>query len=86
MTDLSLHGIPLATVLRLNAARVVPLACYHEDNAYDRFGYLAQLACEQGVALDTVVYLAELLGPEEDFDGLVAMLEDLALAGSAGRA
>jgi hypothetical protein len=39
MTDLSLHGIPLATVLRLNAARVVPLARYHEDNACDRFGY-----------------------------------------------
>lgn len=86
MTDFSLHGIPFATVSRLNAARIVPLARYHEDNACDRFGYLAQLACEQGVALDTVVYLAELLGPAEDFDGLVAMIEDLALAGRAGRA
>ena len=35
MTD-----IPLATILRINAARTIPLARYEEEGNFDRFGYI----------------------------------------------
>lgn len=38
--------------------------------------YLRSLAEEHEVDLDTVLTLAELLGPDEDFDGLVSALQD----------
>ena len=34
--------------------------------------------CRLGVELSTVLAMAELLGPEEDFDGLVTSVEDAA--------
>ena len=54
-----------------------------KDNIYrakgynDRNDYLRQLAEDYGVDLDTVYALADLLGPNEDFDGLVTQLEDM---------
>lgn len=48
-------------------------------NAYENAGYanrkeyLEELAEEYG---EKVYFMAELLGPSEDFDGLVSMLED----------
>lgn len=49
----------------------------YTDNGYeDRKDYLQSLADEFGCSLSTVVQLASLLGPSEDFDGLVTMLED----------
>lgn len=51
----------------------------YQMNGYkDRNDYLRQLAEDYGVDLDTVYALADLLGPDEDFDGLVSQLEDLA--------
>jgi len=51
----------------------------YQMNGYkDRNDYLRQLAEDYGVDLDTVYALADLLGPDEDFDGLVTQLEDLA--------
>jgi hypothetical protein len=51
----------------------------YQANGYeDREDYLACLAEDYGVDLDTVHVLADLLGPDEDFDGLVTQLEDLA--------
>jgi hypothetical protein len=44
----------------------------------DRKDYLLCLAEDHGMALSTVKLLADMLGPEEDFDGLVTMLEDYA--------
>ena len=38
--------------------------------------YLESIADDYGVELETVVMLADLLGPNEDFDGLVTALED----------
>ena len=49
----------------------------YEQNGYDgRQHYLECLAEDYGVDLDTVQALADLLGPDEDFDGLVTSLED----------
>jgi len=40
--------------------------------------YLSGLAEDFGVDLDTVLLMADLLGPNEDFDGLVTTIEDYA--------
>lgn len=49
---------------------------YIENGYKDRAEYLQSLADDYGMDLDTVQALADLLGPEEDFDGLVSSLED----------
>jgi hypothetical protein len=52
------------------------------DNIYRRHGfenreaYLQDLADEHGVDIQVVLMLADLMGPTEDFDGLVCELED----------
>jgi hypothetical protein len=51
--------------------------CYLEYGAESRAEYLSMLADEYDVPLSTVRALAGILGPEEDFDGLVTSLEDL---------
>lgn len=38
--------------------------------------YLIELAEEMGLSRASVFTLASVLGPDEDFDGLVTMLED----------
>src|SRR3546814_18578584 len=43
MTD-----IPLATILRINAARTIPLTRYEEEGNFDRFGYIKDLAENNG--------------------------------------
>lgn len=76
-----IHDVPLATVLRLNAERTIPLERYQDDGAIDRFGYLFGLAQDNGVEFDAVLTLVDVLGPEEDFDGLVGSLEDFLFIG-----
>lgn len=57
---------------------------YYEDEIneelYEDYGgrdeYLESLADEYGVDLVVVLALADALGPNEDFDGLVTSLED----------
>jgi hypothetical protein len=78
MTCLEIRGVPLATVERLNRDRTIPLERYQDDGAIDRFGYLESLADDHGVEFDVILTLVDVLGPEEDFDGLVTSLEDLA--------
>lgn len=52
----------------------------YQINGYkDRKDYLSSLAEDYGVDLDIVYALADLLGPDEDFDGLVSQLEDLVI-------
>jgi len=48
------------------------------DHGYaDREDYLSCIAEDYGLDLEEVVRpIADLLGPTEDFDGLVSMLED----------
>lgn len=54
------------------------------DNVYVQNGYKSRddylncLADDFGVDIDTVKSLADMLGPNEDFDGLVTSLEDYA--------
>lgn len=49
---------------------------YLEYGAETRAEYLAMLADDYDVPLSTVRALASVLGPNEDFDGLVCALED----------
>lgn len=54
---------------------------YQEHGYKDRKDYLKGLAEENGLSYQTVYLMANLLGPSEDFDGLVTMLEDAAEMG-----
>lgn len=50
----------------------------YTDNGYkSRKDYLDSIAEDMGLDKGTVYMLAELLGPNEDFDGLVTSLKDL---------
>ncbi|WP_196160910.1 RNA polymerase [Reinekea sp. G2M2-21] len=49
---------------------------YHENGFQNRKAYLESLADNFELDLDTVMLAASMLGPEEDFDGLVTTLED----------
>lgn len=49
---------------------------YTENGYKDRRDYLCCMAEDYGISLDIVEMLADLLGPNEDFDGLVISLQD----------
>ena len=52
----------------------------YEKNGYsDRRAYLVDLADQYGVDYETVSTLANVLGEDEDFDGLINELEDAQL-------
>lgn len=51
---------------------------YKENGFTSRRDYLDDLADNMGIDKATVYALADLLGPNEDFDGLVTSLEDIA--------
>lgn len=51
---------------------------YAQQGYTSRNDYLVSLADDFGVTIDTVHTIADLLGPSEDFDGLVTALEDYA--------
>jgi hypothetical protein len=53
-----------------------PNKIYKEHDCEDRDEYLANLADDYGVSPSVVGMLADVLGPNEDFDGLVTELED----------
>lgn len=54
-----------------------PTLSVYERNGYrNRAHYLQCLADENGVPLSVVHALAGMLGPSEDFDGLVTSIED----------
>jgi hypothetical protein len=55
----------------------------YERNGYkDREEYLKSLADDWGVELFAVHMIADVLGPSEDFDGLVSELEDMDYIGA----
>lgn len=54
---------------------------YQENGYKDRSDYLNCLSEDYGVPIDAVLALAEVLGPDEDFDGLVSNLEDTMYGG-----
>lgn len=49
---------------------------YQENGYEDREDYLKCMAEDYGVSLEQVKSVAESLGEEEDFDGLISVLED----------
>ena len=49
---------------------------YQENGYADRDDYLNCLSEDYGVSIEDVFSLAEMLGENEDFDGLVSALED----------
>lgn len=53
------------------------MSIYTDEGYKGRRDYLACLADDYGVDRATVFMLADLLGPSEDFDGLVSQLEDM---------
>ncbi len=54
----------------------MPRSVYQKNGYDDRDDYLRGLAIDYGIPLDAVMAVADVLGPEEDFDGLVSNLED----------
>lgn len=54
------------------------MSIYTENGYKSRKEYLNSLAEEFGIDKNTVYMLASMLGPTEDFDGLVTSLEDYA--------
>jgi hypothetical protein len=50
----------------------------------DRNDYLASLADDYGIDMMAVRMIADMLGPSEDFDGLVSELEDFQSIGLFG--
>ena len=50
---------------------------YQENGYTDRDDYLTCLSEDYGVSIEDVYSLAEMLGENEDFDGLVSALEDI---------
>lgn len=49
---------------------------YIENGYESREHYLKCIACEYGVPLEVVYSLADILGENEDFDGLICGLDD----------
>ena len=50
---------------------------YQENGYADRDDYLNCLSEDYGVSIEDVYSLADMLGENEDFDGLVSALEDI---------
>jgi hypothetical protein len=69
------------TITNYRAAEAQQIAAnqeiYLEHGVESRAEYLAMLADDYCVSLSTVRAIADMLGPNEDFDGLVTALEDM---------
>ena len=50
---------------------------YQENGYADRDDYMTCLSEDYGIPIENVYSLAEMLGENEDFDGLVSALEDI---------
>lgn len=55
------------------------MSIYRENGFQSRRDYLESLAEDFGIDKTIVFTLASMLGPDEDFDGLVCAVEDAAL-------
>lgn len=53
------------------------MSIYTENGYANRREYLDSMAAEYGVDKESVYMLASVLGKSEDFDGLIAELEDM---------
>jgi hypothetical protein len=62
--------------MNLTGDSLMPHSTYHKHGHPDRKSYLRSLAREHGVSPSVVFSLADLLGPDEDFDALPMQIED----------
>ena len=63
---------------KTSALLISVMSNIYKENGYEnRQDYLKNLAEDHGADIHTVSALADLLGPDEDFDGLVTSLEDM---------
>jgi len=76
-TDDPRYSVSVARITHMERA----VSIYTESGYKNRREYLECMAEDYGVDIDTVLELAGLLGPEEDFDGLVCALEDIEATG-----
>ena len=53
------------------------MSIYTEKEYKDRQNYLNSVSDEYGVDINIVNSLADILGPDEDFDGLISILQDM---------
>lgn len=53
------------------------MSIYQENGYENRRDYLESLAEDYNISFLTVLSLADILGPTEDFDGLINALEDI---------
>jgi hypothetical protein len=60
------------------------MSIYQENGFSNRKEYLIDLADTLGIDTNTVFMLADLLGSNEDFDGLVTSLEDYQFSSDFG--
>lgn len=65
----SLHGTDAEVIAK-------QAEIYKRKGYANRADYLRGLAEENGVDLDIVLAISDILGPYEDFDGLVSMVEE----------
>ena len=49
---------------------------YQQNGFKDRYEYLMHLSDMYGIPYDTIRIAADMLGPSEDFDGLITMIEE----------
>lgn len=70
-----------ALIKRINTERTIPLDRYREEGAESRYEYLVNLAEYNGISLDMIFTMMDVLGPDEDFDGLLSMIEDYSMMG-----
>ena len=54
---------------------------YQENGYADRADYLNCLSEDYGIPAEAIIAMAEVLGPDEDFDSLVSNLEDAMYGG-----
>ena len=52
------------------------MSIYNDNGFYSRKEYLKALALEHDVPAPSVFAIADVLGEDEDFDGLITALED----------
>jgi hypothetical protein len=82
------HTVCSKTNTKRLTAKEILVEIRDDDDVYTRNGYkdredyLKNLADDRGIELFVVTMIADMLGPSEDFDGLVTELEDMDFSGA----
>ena len=74
--DKFLNDSDTIAVLKRLKTRGFKMNIYQQNGYSSRNNYLSHLSEDYGILVDDVMELADLLGPEEDFDGLLVALND----------